>query len=141
MKESMVYPGEYIMLPDVEELLHDITTVVAYHGRKTRMNMTEKKDCFEIDISLKGIQRQDLFLYAHGNILSLAILSENSVTDKHKKLRIHKPGKVCMQRHIPLPGNADMEFMSAEYRRDILHICIPKTAGKPAVIDRQIIVY
>ncbi len=142
MKESVIYPGEYIMLPATEELLHDdLTSAHASRVMKPRINMAEREDLFEIDVSVPGTQREDLFVYAHDNMLSLAILGKKVVTNKNEKPRVHESETFCIRGHIPLPENADPDFISAEYRQGILHICIPKTTKRPALTDRQIIVY
>jgi len=141
MKESMVYPGEYAILPAVKERLYNMTSAHVYRVIKPRVNIIEKEDSFEIDVLLPGRLREDLFVYVHGSALSLAILVKKTIKEKKQTRQINEVDTMYMQKHIALPGNADPEFMSAEYKQGVLHICIPKTGDKPAAVEKQVIVY
>jgi len=140
-KEYTVYPGEYIPLPEKEALLEELKVPPEDSAVKPPVNMDEFKDCFKIEMMIPGVKREDIFIHAHDNILSIVVLHKEYEELKKKKLQIHEYDTECLERHILLPGNTDTEFISAEYREGILHLHIPKTKGPSKTNSNVVVVY
>lgn len=141
MKESAIYPGEYILLPELEVFLLDTKPAAPANMAIPPVNMTETEDCFNIEISLPGVKREDIFIHMHNNTLLLFVLKEKITKEKNEKSRMHEFDSNALKRHIPLPSNVDPGFMSAEYKQGILQIYIPKTTQQSTDKDIQVIVY
>ena len=139
-KECLVYPGEYIPLPEVEALLEELKLPRKDSVANALVNMDEFKDCFRIEVILPGAQREDIFITVQEYILSIVVLHKNCEELK-KKYKIHEFENKCIERHILLPDNADPEFIVAEYRQGVLHLHIPKTNEPSKTNINQIAVY
>ena len=61
-KECLVYPGEYIPMPEVEALLEELKIPGKDSAAKPLMNMDEFKDCFKIEVIVPGV-RGKIFLF------------------------------------------------------------------------------
>ena len=141
MKETAIYPGEYILLPELEVFLLDTKPAAPANVTMPPINMTETEDCFNIEISLPGVKREDIFIHMHNNTLFLFVLMKKITKEKNERSRMHEFDSNTLKRHIPLPSNVDPGFMSAEYRQGILQLYIPKTTQQSTDKDMQVIVY
>lgn len=143
MKESLIYPGEYAPPDNAELLLQElILSEKEIKGNiPPKINLEEHDVYYKLEISMPGIKRSEIVVYIHDNILSLAGKQREYLCEEAKKIKIHEFDNPCFQRHIFLPRNADATFISAEFRKGILHIHIPKTNEPLFLKKRQVIVY
>jgi len=105
------------------------------------LNMDEYEDSYQMEIVMPGINRDEIIVYMHNNILSVWALHKECHEAIKKKLKIHEFDKTCFQRHIQLPPDADREFIATEFKKGILNIKIPKTKDPVSQGTRLIIVY
>jgi len=138
-KECMVYPGEYTPMPEIEALLGE-SIIHSRASAKPLVNMDELTDCFKFKVALPGVKREDIFIHACNNILSVAVLHKDCKKLK-EQLQIHEFETECFGRNIVLPENADTEFASAEYKEGILNLIIPKAYKHGMNTLQQIMVY
>jgi HSP20 family protein len=136
-----VYPGEYIPLPEKEALLAGLHESDDNVVRMPAVNMEELNDCFKIELLIPAVNREDIFAYVENNILSIVVLPNNYDAHNIDKLQMHEFDAECLQRHILLPGNADAEFSSAEFRNGILNIYISKTRKPSKTYTQRILIY
>jgi HSP20 family protein len=142
MKESPIYPGEYIPSPEVENLQQKLKLSHLGFTAKPLINLEETSSDIKIEVAIPGIKREDIFMYTQYNVLSIMIVGKKAGDETRKSEQIHEFDTECMERHILLPDHADTEFMSAEFRQGILYINIPKCAEEEAGLEgRQVIVY
>jgi HSP20 family protein len=142
MKESPIYPGEYIPSPEVENLQQKLKLSHLGFTAKPLINIEETSSDIKIEVAIPGIKREDIFMYIQYNILSIMVLGKKVKDESCKGDQIHEFDTQSLERHILLPDHADTEFMSAEYRQGILYIYIPKCAEEEAGLEgRQVIVY
>lgn len=140
-KECPVYPGEYIRSAETEALLKELKIIDKDSIAGLLVNMDEFEDGYKVEMAMPCINREDIFIEAAGNILSIIVICKDSQKLKAKKSRMHEFDNKTLERHIFLPENADTEFVSAEYRRGILSLYIPKTEQPSEPNTKQIIVY
>lgn len=141
MKESIVYPGEYIPMPEVEKLLHGIISTHKGYTSKPLVNINEMIDSIKIDVAMPGIAREDLFVYAQCNTITILVLGKGRKKRENWE-DVHEFDTECLERHIFLPDQADTDFMSAEFKQGILHLHMPKSREEePSFTGRQVIVY
>jgi len=141
MKESIIYPGEYVLSPEAQKLVDDIKSAHSIKVTTLQINMAELEGYFIIEASIPGKRREDIFIYTRDNILSLIVLNAGVQKEMHEKVQVHEFETNCLERHIILPVNVDLEFIRAEYAQGILRIHIPKTPEIPLHVDTQVVVY
>ena len=139
-KECLIYPGEYVPLPEVEALWNDFEENGYDFGAKPLVNMDEYEDDYKIEVALPGVRREDIFIHMQENLLTILVLHRDSEELK-KKLQIHEFDKDYLERHLILPDNTDTEFVSAEYGQGILMLHIPKTLEPSHNYSTHIVVY
>ena len=139
---SSVYPGEYVSLYKES----DFSKSVKYSSKnKTsgRVNINESDNTYKIELAIPGVERENLFLKAWGNVLSVAVIYNSSGKPlKQKKFRLHESafdGSFCHK--IILPDNADPVFISAKYRSGILQLHISKSNHPVKRVNTNIAVY
>lgn len=122
MKNESVYPGAYTPLAAIEQFMN-------MHEQESAceppINMDEFTDHFKLEVSIPGVNRENILIHVHGNVLTVFVLSEENV-EEDGKLQIHEFESTRLERHILLPDNADTEFMCAKYGPGILEFYIPK---------------
>ena len=138
-KECMVYPGEYTPMPEIEALLGE-SIIHSRASAKPLVNMDELTDCFKFKVALPGVKREDIFIHACNNILSVAVLHKDCRKLK-EQLQIHEFETECFGRNIVLPENADTEFASAEYKDGTLSLYISKTHEPSKINTQHIMIY
>lgn len=139
-KECLVYPGEYIPLPEIEALWLDLVESGNELASKPMINMDEYEEYFKIEVALPGVKREDIFIHMQENLLTVLVFHRNSKELK-KKLQIHEFDKDYLERHLLLPDNTETEFVSAEYRQGMLMLYIPKTLEPSHTHSNHIVVY
>jgi len=139
-KERLVYPGEYIPLPEIEALWLDLVERGNDLASKPLINMDEYEDCFKIEVALPGVRREDIFINMQESLLTILVFHRNSEELK-KKFQIHEFDKDYLERHLLLPDNTETEFVSAEYKQGMLMLYIPKTLEPSHAHLNHIVVY
>lgn len=105
------------------------------------VNITESGDCYKIEIALPGVDRESFLVYAEKNVLSVYAVQHHQKIGDPEKFRLHEFSCNCFERHIELPGDADTEFVSAEYKEGVLRIYVPKAPEQSIVQHTRIVVY
>ena len=114
------------------------------HNRKIisfTVNITEMADTYQVEITLPGAKREDFFVHAYGNILSISLIHKEPEHRKKEKPQLHGFKYDFFDRQVILPDNADTEFISAEYLSDTLRLYIPKSIKPAKSRYRRIAVY
>lgn len=140
-KECLVYPGEYTLRAETEALLRELKIHDKDSVARLPVNIDEFEDSYKVEMVMPGMKREDIFIEAAGNILSIIVLCSDSEKWTAKKSQMHEFDTKTLERHIFLPENANTEFVSAEYRRGILSLYIPKTDQPSETNTKQIVVY
>lgn len=136
IEESLTYPGQYVPMPDIEELLRDNKGCM----KQPAINMDEFDDFFRIEVSLPGIHRQDIVTFVEDLTLTIKVIHTDQGGTPSRP-RIHEFDVNYFERQIELPENCDAEFVSAEYREGILNLIIPKVIERSAFHPGKIVVY
>jgi len=134
--EYSIYPGNYVPIINEEEIVQikqDETTPTP------AVNIIDSNGCYKIEIAVPEVERENFLVYADNNILSIYVVRHRK--DDPKKFRILEFNSNYFEHHIELPAGADTEFVSAEYKEEVLHIYVPKTSEKPHNSHTRIVVY
>jgi HSP20 family protein len=138
--DCSVYPGEYVPLFSEKEIKEAMRHIDKKNVIHPAVNISEHRRSYKIEVVIPGVKRDELLIYAKGNILSICAVNNdkiNSELNKHKQEFNFK----WFDRHILLPEDADSTFISAEYRSGIVAIYIPKASGPVNNVHTRIIVY
>jgi HSP20 family molecular chaperone IbpA len=131
-KEYCVYPGGYNLLPETAILLNQLSNSNTMEATAEPLSMKDFEGCYSLELLVGGVRREEIFIDAQNNILCIRVLQKNSSEGIDQ---------IVFQRHLPLPVDADPEFIIAEYRMDILTIYIPKTSIISCQAAGHIVVY
>ncbi len=130
-RATMVYPGLYVPLCSLGELEKDFQRRNKIKRKSLPVKLTDLGDSFRVDIKAPGVNREDFIVYAVGNILFVELVQDGHrsyIGQTFAASRFKQGNFGC---RIELPENADLEFISAEYREGILRLIVPK-ANEPA---------
>lgn len=136
IEECSAYPGQYVPMPDIEDLLR------AKQGcmKQPAINIDEFDNFFRIEVSLPGINKQDIVIFVEDYTLTIKVIHKEH-TGAPGKPRIHEFDVNYFERQISLPEEADAEFTTAEYREGILNLIIPKVPEHARAPQGRIVVY
>lgn len=94
------------------------------------MDLAETKNCYKIEIEMPGLDEKDIHITIDDNLLT--VIGEKTVSKKDEAStfidREIKYGRY--ERCITLPKHADLEKVSANFKKGMLWITIPKVVGK-----------
>ncbi len=135
--DHYTYPGEYIPLPQAEDLLKKVNKDL---GSKPLVNIEEFPESYKVEVNIPGAKREDIFINTNDRILSIIVL-RMTCENLNYKTQGHEFDNRSIERHVFLPANADTEFVSAEYREGIVCLHIPKSDGYASLSSRRIVVY
>ena len=124
LHEGLIYPGAYTPRTGTDRKLAILRSSRKKTGITSPVELREFPASYQLEISLAGVQREDILLFVEDDVLVIDIL-----TDEEKEKR------------ITLPENADPEFVSAEFRKGILQIHIPRALVKAGYVKKEIVVY
>lgn len=139
--DSSIYPGEYVPLlseSDIKEAMKFTDKKDIVHPA---VNITEESRSYKIEVVIPGVKRDELLIYAKGNILSICAVNNDRINDTLKKQQVQEFSFKWFDRHVLLPEDADSTFISAEYRSGILILHIPKATRPIDNVHTRIIVY
>ncbi|MGZ8536921.1 MAG: Hsp20/alpha crystallin family protein [Flavisolibacter sp.] len=135
-----VYPGIYER-PLSEKELEEELNKTGVEVKAPHAHMQQFHDYYRIEMAVPGYNKESLFIHIKDHVLSIAglnkkqpgkTMADNSEDNAHSE---------CFIRNIILPGNADTDFVTAEYNNGILHIYL-STSNQPCKNgSREIIVY
>lgn len=124
---SMVYPGLYVPLCSLWELEKDFQHRNRIKRKILPVKLTDLVDSYKVEIKAPGVNREDFIVYAVGNILFVDLVQDGHrsfIGQTFSASRFKQDNFGC---RITLPEDADLEFISAEYREGILRLIVPKT--------------
>ena len=135
-KEYSAYPGLYVPLPEIEELLMDKNRNMI----QPAINMDEFDSFFKIEVSLPGIHKENIVIAVEDHNLTVKVVRKEHTT-RISTPRIHEFDVNYFERQINLPDEADTEFTTAEYHDGILTLIVPKVTEHSTVHSNRIVVY
>jgi HSP20 family protein len=136
----LIYPGDYEPLLQEKELKDEVEHFSKEDIIHPSVFMKELIDLFELEIAIPGVKREEFFIQADENDLSIIVLhqarEENNIYSLHGINTSQ-----CFDQHIRLPENVDAQFASAEYAEGILYLHLSKTNRPAYNLHTRIIVY
>ena len=140
LPETTVYPGIFVPVENTEKTRERLRDLPTSSIKKPMVNIINHDQLIKVKIAVPGVCREDFCIEATDNILSVSVL-HNEVSEKDIMFSLHEFDCKVFERHIVLPENADLSFISANYFRGILEIQIPKSESPIKLKNQRIIVY
>ena len=98
-----------------------------------RVNITESKDAFKVDILAPGFRKEELKLNVEENTLSIAAEHRDRSMNEGERYTRREFSHRSFKRTFRLPENVDTERISAEHTDGVLSVHLPKVVPvKPA---------
>ncbi|MBL7740857.1 MAG: Hsp20/alpha crystallin family protein [Chitinophagaceae bacterium] len=136
-----VYPGEFIPRFTMDDIAGEMNRERKVPIPEPRVNVTELTECFKIEVEVPGVNRDDFYISADKNFLSVIVFHEGYPETEPGNFQLHEFDCHCSYRHILLPENADAGFGVAEYQAGVLYIYVPKTDHPLKQVSARIVVY
>ena len=139
--EYSIYPGHYVPMLNEIDVNEEIVRTKQNDIVMPLVNISDSNGSYKIEVAVPGVDRENFLVYANKNILSVYVVHQHQMVNDPKKFRLHEFSCCCYERHIELPGDADTEFVSAEYKEGVLRIYVPKASEQSTVEHTRIVVY
>lgn len=139
--ECFIYPGDYAPTFSEKEIREEIVRTKRDEIISPSVNIADANGSYKVEIALPGVDRENFLIYTDKNILSVYVGHPCQKADDPKSFRLHEFSYKCFERHIELPGDADTEFVSAEYKEGVLSIYVSKSCGAAINLHNRIVVY
>ncbi len=104
-----------------------------YEGNVPAVNISENKDSYEIELAAPGIDKKDIKIDLHNNVLTVS--SEKKTQDEKKDDNYMRKefSYTSFSRSFTLPETINAEKIKADHSNGVLTIHIPK---KPEAVER-----
>ena len=109
--------------------LHDFWGKKVYHGFGAA-DIQETESSISIDADMPGVKREDLHIHCDGEFLSISGKRDQPQYIESDIYANMERAYGSITKHIRLPPNIDTSSVTANYKDGVLHIEIPKPAGK-----------
>ncbi|MBL7745598.1 MAG: Hsp20/alpha crystallin family protein [Chitinophagaceae bacterium] len=140
-EKCSVYPGEFIPRLKMEDIAGEMNREHKVPIPAPRVNVSELTECFKIEVEVPGVNRDDFYISADKNFLSVTVFHKGYPETEQGNFQLHEFDCNCSYRHILLPENADAGFAVAEYKAGVLYVYIPKTDHPLKQAPARIVVY
>lgn len=109
------------------------------HRAAPRVNVTETKDGFKLDLLAPGFRKEDLKMNVEDHTLTISAERKNEELAEGERYTRREFGSSAFKRSFGLPENVDTESISAEFINGVLTVSIRRTEpAKPAVREISI---
>ena len=92
-----------------------------------RVNITETKDSFNLDVAAPGLHKKDFKIDIEGNMLTISAQREQNTEDKDESVTRREYNYSSFSRSFTLPDAVVQEKISATYDGGVLKLTLPKT--------------
>jgi len=104
-----------------------------------RVNITESKESFKLDLLAPGLHKEDLKMNVENDTLTISAEKKNEALVEGERYTRREFGFSAFKRSFRLPENVTAENIKAEFTNGVLSVSIPKTEpAKPAVREISI---
>ncbi len=109
------------------------------HRSTPRVNITENKESFKLDLLAPGFRKEDLKMNVEENTLTISAEKKNEALTEGDRYTRREFGFSSFKRSFRLPETVTSENITAEFNNGVLTVSIPKAEPvKPAVREISI---
>ncbi|MBO9595965.1 MAG: Hsp20/alpha crystallin family protein [Niabella sp.] len=138
--DQAAYPGGFVPAANADSIAGILQSVDA-ETVPPRVNITELKDGYKIELEAPGLKKENFIIQATHHILS--IFAENRAQElaAGTRYRLHEFSNRYLYRDIVLPPDANTLFLHTQYEAGILTIHLCKATGHRENAPTTAIVY
>ncbi len=141
LTHASTYPGGYEPLPARRKLMFEILDSENNKLPDPPILVIQQPTQYTLEIVAPGFNRQDLYIQAINHHLTIAGIITHAAID-HVDINVKSILKdACFIREIDFPGDADLNFVSAEYKEGILYLHVYRSYEVGDISPAEIIVY
>jgi HSP20 family protein len=136
------YPGEYKLLPELEQLALELQKHREGIVIQPLINVKENATAMVIDAAVPGARREHFLIEADHHVLSIALLMNCATEDEAEdRFQLHEFNYACFNRQIALPPNVNPELAVGSYHDGMLHLYLPKENNTVTAQKHRIVLY
>ncbi len=90
------------------------------------VNITEKKDEYQVSLAAPGMRKDDFKIDVEGNMLTISSEKEENKEEKDKKFTRKEYSYSSFSRSFTLPEEINKEKIEAKYEDGVLKIALPR---------------
>lgn len=102
------------------------------------VNIKEDEKKFVLDLAVPGIDRNDLKIEIHEDVLTISSENKNEKEETHDGFKRREFSYSSFCRSFYLPENVNKDKIDANYKDGILTVALPKEEEEKAKISRQV---
>jgi HSP20 family protein len=130
-----IYPGVLSTKEDINELKRKFNCGPS-DVHKPKVRIKEQRNFMEIEVSVPGIEKEDVYAEIKNEILTIRVYHCEKNTNEKNNLKKNR-----YQRQVRLPKNADVLFTTAEYKNGVLKFFIPKSQNTEMFNNERVVIY
>ena len=104
-----------------------------YEGNVPAVNISENKDSYEIEVAAPGIDKKDIKIDLHNNVLTVSSEKKREEEKKGDNYMRKEFSYSSFSRSFTLPESVNTEKIKADHSNGVLTIHIPK---KPEAVEK-----
>ncbi len=109
------------------------------HRAVPRVNITETKEGFKLDLLAPGFRKEDLKMNVENDTLTISAEKKNEAVSEGERYTRREFGFSAFNRSFRLPEHVSAENIKAEFTNGVLSVSIPKNEpAKPAAREINI---
>jgi HSP20 family protein len=93
------------------------------------VNITERKDKYEVSLAAPGMKKDDFKIDIDGNMLSISSEKEEKNEEKDKNFSRKEYNYSSFSRSFYLPEEVNQDKIEAKYEEGVLKISLPRKEG------------
>lgn len=100
------------------------------------VDISETDRAIEIAVDLPGMDEDDIEVTLTGDVLTVRGERRHEREENEKGYFLHERGYGAVYRTIPLPSGVETEKASAEFKKGVLNVSVPKSADAKRLTKR-----
>jgi HSP20 family protein len=105
------------------------------------VNITERKDKYEVSLAVPGMKKDDFKIDVDGNMLSISSEKEEKTEEKDKRFTRKEYNYSSFNRCFSLPEEVNQDKIEAKYEDGVLKISLPRKEEAKKTTAKKIAVH
>jgi HSP20 family protein len=105
------------------------------------VNITERKDKYEVSLAVPGMKKDDFKIDVDGNMLSISSEKEEKTEEKDKRFTRKEYNYSSFNRCFSLPEEVNQDKIEAKYEEGVLKISLPRKEEAKKATAKKIAVH
>lgn len=105
------------------------------------VNITERKDKYEVSLAVPGMKKDDFKIDVDGNMLSISSEKEEKTEEKDKRFTRKEYNYSSFNRCFSLPEEVNQDKIEAKYEEGVLKISLPRKEEAKKTTAKKIAVH